>query len=134
MTVTNCVEPESKPRRLTIMGDRMAGKTHHLLDIAVDNAERGKLVLFDCSTVPLMAYTYDRCVREHARFGWPDSRAIKCLDGAREILFESGGKIIFNAGTAYVRRYSGPVDVHLIDDTDVDARADTELVIRSVLR
>ncbi|AER26142.1 hypothetical protein SEA_DIMINIMUS_121 [Mycobacterium phage Diminimus] len=134
MTVTNVIAPELNPRRLTIMGDRQSGKTHHLLDIAVDNAERGKAVLFDCATVPLMANTYDRCVREHARFGWPGSTVVKCLDGLREIYFESGGKIVFNAGTAYVKRYTGLVDVHLIDDTDVDARAGAELVIRAVKR
>ncbi|QSM01153.1 hypothetical protein SEA_NANOSMITE_129 [Mycobacterium phage Nanosmite] len=82
-----------------------------------------------------MANTYWRCLHEHARYGWPDSEVVKCREGFRDIEFESGGRIIFNAGTAYVKRYTDHVDVHLLDDVPNDMpRASAELVIRAVLR
>lgn len=102
-------------QHLTILGDRQAGKTKLLVDVAVDEAGRqGRRVLF---------YTYSRdqegwvlkLIEERARDLIGDDQVQKVLrsHGRERIFFASGGTVFFRLDNSDVNK---SVDTHIIDD------------------
>lgn len=101
-------------QHLTIVGDRQAGKTKLLVDVAVDEAARqGRDVLFFTPSLDQDAWTL-KLIQERAEQLVPGSiERVYLTNGRQRIIFTSGGRVRFrlNRGEANPK-----VDTHIIDD------------------
>ncbi|MDM2438879.1 hypothetical protein PP572_03500 [Mycobacteroides abscessus] len=119
-------------RRLTVLGERMSGKSTMLMRLAVEWGEAGETVLYEAASPGAARESYNRFIAEHARYGWPDSRVDQVREGPMEVTFDGGGLVYFEWPGRYAPR-KGPVDVHLLDQSTGDSREDARVVVRAVL-
>ena len=104
--------PSTQVQRLNIFGDRQAGKTTLLIDIAIDEAARQhRDVLYMTPSYDQDEHTH-RLIRERATQIVPDLiSVVRNANGKQSITFKGGGRIRYRQ-----QRGDYSVDTHIIDD------------------
>lgn len=122
--------------RLTIVGDRQHGKTHQLIEIAIDAAELGQKVLYQCD---LQRETRECFLRaEQCANRRRTVAKVWCARGEQRIKFDSGGVIFFDGrllrGLGDLYELGEGLDVHILDSSTAEPLPLAGRVYRSALR
>lgn len=124
-------------QHLTITGDRQAGKTKMLVDVAIDEAARqGRSVLFFTPSRNQDSYTLS-LIEDRAQHLCPELiERVYRTNGRERILFKGGGLVYFREpGRESSRRHQPDVDTHIIDDVSGgDSCVGATRIFRAMIR
>lgn len=119
-------------QHLTIVGDRQAGKTRLLVDVAVDEAARqGRDVLFFTPSLDQDSWML-KLIQERAEQLIPGAvERVYRTNGRQRITFTSGGRVRFRLDKDENPR----VDTHIIDDVSGgDSCVGATRIFRAMIR
>jgi hypothetical protein len=121
-------------QQLTILGDRLAGKSYTLDTLAIDAAGQGERVLYECENQQMAAERFRQCLERVERLGIL-SRAVHTCGNKRIYVTAKPeaepGRILFQSPRSGSRV---SVDTHLMDNVLSEPNITARRVIRTVLR
>lgn len=120
-------------QHLTILGDRQAGKTKLLVDIAIDEAARqGRRVLFFTASRAYDSWTL-KLIEARSRELVPQLvEQVYYSNGRERIRYTTGGLLFFRQDQHHS---VSPIDTHIIDDVSGgESCVGANRIYRAVLR
>jgi hypothetical protein len=119
--------------QLTIVGDRLAGKTHILVDFAIDEAARGGGTVWYQSSSRAMSHHMVKRVQDRAEELVPKLvKRVSTGNGYGRIVFTSGGVIDFDGKDLW--RTGQVIALHCMDEVFCEPYPHAKRAVRAVLR